>query len=49
MMFEFAASSGERSYDWTNKIVIQLSPLELATIVETPSAEHNIFHDTCEW
>jgi hypothetical protein len=48
-MLEVADSTGTRQYDWTNKISVALSPMELATIVEDPDKAdgHAFYHDTC--
>lgn len=50
-MVEIATASGTRQYDWGNKIVVSLNPLELAELVTDPDKEegHNFYHDTCAW
>lgn len=47
-MLEVAGSTGTRQYDWPNKIIVALSPLELAAIVEDPDKAdgHAFYHDT---
>ena len=49
-MFEMAHAvpGSKRQYDWANKILISLRPLELAQIIRQPQQEHTFYHDTCE-
>lgn len=48
-IFEVASSSGERRYNWDDKIVVAMNPLELAKIMRAPDQEHSFYHDTCEY
>lgn len=47
VLLEFAASSGERQYDWENKGVIGLSAVECGEVLEALEArrEASFFHD----
>ncbi|GBF95771.1 hypothetical protein Rsub_08207 [Raphidocelis subcapitata] len=45
LLLEFAASTGERSYGWDQKVSMAMSATELGQIFSDPSQEHSFFHD----
>lgn len=47
-MFELAAAKGERSYNWDNKVMVQLRAEEIGNLLASPEISHQFYHDTCK-